>query len=141
MSVLSELKSKLPTKAISVTIFKTPQTALRGERRSDASLTLCSTSNSVPAFCKASILVKLSFAGSVAVVDVEALTTGAVVGSWVFVLVFPLSLLNSFMVTDVGCYDLRMASREIGEALNDEIGAQVSKMVSSGHEIAKEQSQ
>jgi hypothetical protein len=124
---------------MSVAILKTPQTALRGESRSDASLTLSRTSNSLPAFWMTSIFVKLSFAGSVAIVDVEALTTGAVVGSWVFVLVFPLSLLNSFMVTDVGCYDLRMASREIGEALNDGIGTQVSKTIYSSHEIAKEQ--
>jgi hypothetical protein len=123
LSVLSKLKRKLPTKAISVAIFKTPQMALRGERRSDASPMLCNTSNSVPAFWMASSFVSLSFAGSVAVEDVAAPTIGAAVGCWVSVLFFFLSLLIIFMVTAVGYYNPRMASREIGEALNDEIGA------------------
>jgi len=39
------------------------------------------------------------------------------------------------MVTVVGYYNPRMASREIGEALNDEIGAQ---LVSNSHEIVRE---
>jgi hypothetical protein len=70
----------------------------------------------------ASIFVKLSFAGSVAIVDVEALTTGAV-GCLGFVLHFSLSFLSWLMVTVVGYYNPRMASREIGDVLNDEIGA------------------
>jgi hypothetical protein len=100
---------------------------LRGERRPDASLTLPRTSNSFSAFCMTSVVVKLSFAGSVAIVDVEVLPAGVVVGCWVFVLLFALSLLSSSMVTAVRYYDPRMASREIGEALNDEIGARVSQ--------------
>jgi hypothetical protein len=126
---------------MSVAIFKTPQMALRGERRSDASLTLCSISNNVLAFWMASICVRLSFAGSVAVKDVEGPTTGAAVGCWVSVLFFFLSLLISFMVAAVGYYNPRMASREIGEVLNDEVGTQVSKTVSNSHEIVREQYQ
>ena len=140
MSVLVKLRSNLPTKAISVAILKTPQTALRGERRSDASLTLSSTSNSLPAFLIASIFVKLSFVGSVAVADVEAPTAEAM-GCGVSVRFFFLGHLIDIMVRAVEYYNPRMASREIGEALNDEVGGEVSKTASSGHEIAKEQSQ
>jgi hypothetical protein len=114
--------------------------ALRGERRSDASLTLSSTSNSVPAFWIASIFVRLSFAGSVAVADVEAPAVGVeVIGCWISVLFFFLSLLISFMVTTVRYYDPRMASTEIEDAVNDEVGAQDLKMISDSHEIVREQ--
>jgi hypothetical protein len=139
--VLIKLRSKLSTKAISVAILKTPQTALRGERRSDASPTLSSTSNSLLAFWIASIFVKLSLVGSVVVADVEAATTEAAVGCWVSVRFFFLGHLIDIMVRAVEYYNPRMASREIGEALNDEVGGEVSKTASSGHEIAKEQSQ
>jgi hypothetical protein len=70
--------------------------------------------------------------------DVEALTTGAI-GCLGFGLHFSLSLLSWPIVTVVGYYNPRMASSDIGDALNDGNQCAVSKMVSNGREIVREQ--